>query len=80
MITIQSESISNFRNNYNAVLQRLTKGPVLLLQYSDVAGVLLSKEEWNAERIITAIAALPQKFRLFQEGNRTLVGRYAACN
>ena len=53
MVKIQTESISNFRNNYSIVLERLNAGPLLLMQHSKVAGVLLSQEEWNAisERI-----------------------------
>jgi PHD/YefM family antitoxin component YafN of YafNO toxin-antitoxin module len=53
MVKIQTESISNFRNNYSTVLERLHTGPLLLMQHSKVAGVLLSQEEWNAisERI-----------------------------
>ncbi len=53
MVKIQTESISNFRNNYSTVLERLNTGPLLLMQHSRVAGVLLSQDEWNAisERI-----------------------------
>lgn len=47
MIKIQTESISNFRSNYSTVLERLNAGPLLLMQHSKVAGVLLSQEEWN---------------------------------
>ena len=53
MNKLQTESISTFRNNYNAALAKLAEGPVLLLQNSNLAAVLVSPEEWNAliERI-----------------------------
>ena len=48
MQRIQSESVSNFRNNYNVVLQKMSDGPVYLLQHSNLVGVLISPEAWNA--------------------------------
>jgi PHD/YefM family antitoxin component YafN of YafNO toxin-antitoxin module len=47
MNTIQTESVSRFRNYYDAVLKKLVHGPVLLLQRSTVAAVVVSPEEWN---------------------------------
>lgn len=44
---IQTESITNFRTNYREVLKRVLVAPVLLLQNSTLAGVLVSPEEWN---------------------------------
>lgn len=44
---IQTTSVSNFRNNYNEVLSQVNDGPVLLLQSSQVAAVLLAPEKWN---------------------------------
>jgi PHD/YefM family antitoxin component YafN of YafNO toxin-antitoxin module len=44
---IQTESITNFRTNYRDVLKRALIAPVLLLQKSTLAGVLVSPEEWN---------------------------------
>jgi PHD/YefM family antitoxin component YafN of YafNO toxin-antitoxin module len=47
MNTIQTESVSGFRNNYDTVLKKLIHGPLLLLQRSTVAAVVVSPEEWN---------------------------------
>jgi len=47
MNTIQTESVSGFRDKYDAVLKKLSEGPVLLLQRSRLAAVLVSHEEWN---------------------------------
>lgn len=44
---IQTESITNFRTNYRDVLKRALIAPVLLLQKSTLAGVLVSPDEWN---------------------------------
>lgn len=44
---IQTESITNFRMNYKDVLKRAVAAPVLLLQNSALAGVLVSPDEWN---------------------------------
>jgi PHD/YefM family antitoxin component YafN of YafNO toxin-antitoxin module len=47
MNAIQTESVSGFRDKYDAVLKKLSDGPVLLLQRSRLAAVLVSHEEWN---------------------------------
>ena len=47
MQTIQTESVSGFRNNYKVALTKIENGPVLLLQNSKAAAVLVSLEEWN---------------------------------
>ncbi len=47
MEKIRTASVSNFRNNYKEVLHQVQGGPVLLLQSSQVAAVLLAPEEWN---------------------------------
>lgn len=47
MQTIQTESVSGFRNNYKVALTKVESGPVLLLQNSKAAAVLVSVEEWN---------------------------------
>ncbi len=47
MTPIQTESISGFRSNYDGVLKKLSNGPVLLLQRSNLAAVLVSPVEWN---------------------------------
>lgn len=47
MQTIQTESVSGFRNNYKAALTKVESGPVLLLQNSKATAVLVSVEEWN---------------------------------
>jgi PHD/YefM family antitoxin component YafN of YafNO toxin-antitoxin module len=59
MSTIQTESVSGFRNNYDTVLKKLVNGPVLLLQRSTLAAVVVSREEWND--IQTRLAAQEQE-------------------
>lgn len=51
--TPQIETVTEFRANYKATLDKLANGPVFLLQRSDVAAVLLSRREYDAllERI-----------------------------
>ena len=44
----QFESVSNFRNNYNAVLEKLSNGPLYLLQHSSPAAVVLDPKHWDA--------------------------------
>ena len=58
MNTIQTESVSGFRDQYDAVLKKLSDGPVLLLQRSRLAAVLVSHEEWN--RIAIKLKRLEQ--------------------
>jgi prevent-host-death family protein len=47
MSTIQTESVTGFRNNYEAVLKKLVNGPILLLQRSTLAAVVVSASDWN---------------------------------
>ena len=51
--TPQIETVTEFRANYKATLDKLVNGPVFLMQRSDVAAVLLSRHEYDAllERI-----------------------------
>lgn len=48
MSIVQTESVSGFRSNYEAILKKLVKGPVFLLQRSSLAAILVSPQEWNA--------------------------------
>lgn len=48
MRTPQIETVTEFRANYKATLDKLANGPVFLLQRSDVAAVLLSRSEYDA--------------------------------
>ena len=43
----QTEAISNFKNRCDEVLTKLNQGPVLLLQRSQPAAVLVDPEQWN---------------------------------
>lgn len=43
----QTETISNFKNHDAEVLTKLQQGPVLLLQGSQPAAVLVDPAEWN---------------------------------
>ena len=47
MNQLHTASVSGFRNSYKDVLQQVTVGPVLLLQNSKLAAVLISPKEWN---------------------------------
>jgi PHD/YefM family antitoxin component YafN of YafNO toxin-antitoxin module len=47
MNAIRSESITKFRDTYKTVLQQVKREPVLLLQNSQVAAVLVDPEQWN---------------------------------
>ncbi len=44
----QFESVSNFRNHYSTILQKLAEGPLYLIQYSSPAAVLIDPKQWNA--------------------------------
>jgi PHD/YefM family antitoxin component YafN of YafNO toxin-antitoxin module len=48
MSPVFSESVSKFRDNYATVLKQVEQGPVLLLQNSKVAAILVAPEQWNA--------------------------------
>ncbi|MFN8493211.1 MAG: type II toxin-antitoxin system prevent-host-death family antitoxin [Caldilineaceae bacterium] len=55
MNTIHSESVSTFRNHYREVLAKVqADGPILLLQNSQVAAVLVSLEQWNAQQNVSS--------------------------
>lgn len=43
----QTETISNLKNNQMAVLAKAGKRPLLLLQNSKPAVVMVAPEEWN---------------------------------
>jgi PHD/YefM family antitoxin component YafN of YafNO toxin-antitoxin module len=58
MNPIQTESVSGFRDHYDDVLKQLNDGPVLLLQRSRLAAVLVSHEKWN--RIAAKLKRLEQ--------------------
>lgn len=53
MKTPQLESVTDFRTNYKATFDKLSNGPVFLLQRTDIAAVLLSRLEYDTllERI-----------------------------
>jgi|LakMenE18May11ns_1017448.scaffolds.fasta_scaffold9957487_10 hypothetical protein len=48
MNQLQTEPITQLQRNYNIVLDRLPVGPVMLLQRSALAAVMVSPEQWNA--------------------------------
>jgi PHD/YefM family antitoxin component YafN of YafNO toxin-antitoxin module len=48
MNQLQTEPITQLQRNYNVVLDRLPAGPVMLLQRSALAAVMVSPEQWNA--------------------------------
>lgn len=43
----QMESVTSLRNNYNALIARLSEGPIVLSQHAKGAAVLVSIEQWN---------------------------------
>ena len=74
MNAIYTESISDFRNNYDAALKKLAQGPVLLLQRSKPAAVLVEPESWN--QIAEEMQALcAQVERLTEERWDKLLGQ-----
>lgn len=48
MVQLQSEPITQLQRIYRSILQRLAKGPVMLLQRSSMAAIMVSPEQWNA--------------------------------
>lgn len=58
MMKPQFESVSNFRNHYTKILQKLTDGPLYLLQYSSLAVVLVDPQQWDA--ILDRLARLEE--------------------
>ena len=50
MNIIQSEAVSSFRDHYKAIFKQLERGPVLLLQNSKVAAVLVDPAQWNRQQ------------------------------
>jgi prevent-host-death family protein len=67
MNLVRAESVSNFRTHYREVLTKVqTEGPVLLLQNSQVAAVLVSAEEWNIQQ------RRLRQFELLAEAKRIL--------
>ena len=69
MNTIQSESITNFRSKYRSTLCLLANGPVMLIQQSQVAAVLISPDEWNQLQHYKRLAELDEQLRMVQQGN-----------
>ena len=43
----QTEPISNFKNDQTGVLHKIKNGPVVLIQYSKPAAVLVDPQQWN---------------------------------
>lgn len=68
MNTIQTESVTGFRNNYKEVLQRVATSPVMLLQQSRVAAVLVSADEWNQLQRYKNLAILDEQSKRVQQG------------
>lgn len=66
MNLIQSEAVSTFRDRYKSIFKQLDRGPVLLVQNSKVAAVLVSPQQWNAQQ------AELQRLRLLNEAKRVL--------
>ncbi|MCB0186460.1 MAG: type II toxin-antitoxin system Phd/YefM family antitoxin [Caldilineaceae bacterium] len=44
---METRPVSEMNRNPNAILELLASGPVVLMQRSTPAGVLVSPEEWN---------------------------------
>jgi len=45
----QIASVTEFRNNHVAVLQKLGNGPVILAQHSQPVAVIVTPEQWNEQ-------------------------------
>ncbi len=48
MYVLPAESVTRFRDTYKTVLLQGKKQPVLLLQHSQIAAVLVDPDQWNA--------------------------------
>ena len=59
LILAQTEKISTLKTSYESVLAKLTKGPVLLMQRSKPAAVVVSVAEW--ERASRRLAELEER-------------------
>jgi len=70
MSVVRSESVSNFRVHYRDILPRVKKeGPILLIQRSEVAAVLVSIDEWNQLQRLKHVNLLDEQSKLVQQGN-----------
>jgi PHD/YefM family antitoxin component YafN of YafNO toxin-antitoxin module len=68
MNTIQTESVTGFRNNYNKTLKQVASGPVMLIRQSQVAAVLISPDEWNQLQRYKQLAILDEQSKLVARG------------
>lgn len=66
---IQSESVTGFRIKYKEVIKKAAISPVLLLQNSQVAAVVVSPGEWNQLQHYKRIALLDEQSKLVQQGD-----------
>ena len=75
MFRFQTDTITSMQKNYNLVLDKLSKGPVLLLQRSTMAAVMIDPEQFNAmtEELsrLRRIVAADKDFAAIAAGNYT---------
>ena len=70
-------NVTELRNDYNALIARLSEGPVVLAQHSKPAAVLVSPVEWNATaQLIEDLQAQLSRERRLRLSNQ----RYAAMH
>jgi len=66
---IQSESVSGFRIKYKEIIKKAAVSPVLLLQHSQLAAIVISPDEWNQLQRYKRIALLDEQSKLVQQGS-----------
>ncbi len=69
MENLQSESVTSFRERYKETIGRTATGPVLLLQNSKIAAVLVSPDEFIQLQRYKRIALLDEQSKLVAQGN-----------
>lgn len=69
MDQIQSESVSGFRIKYKEIIKKAATSPVLLLQHSHVAAVVISPDEYNQLQRYKKLAILDEQSKLVGQGH-----------
>ncbi len=69
MENLQSESVTSFRERYKETIGRTAAGPVLLLQNSKIAAVLVSPDEFNQLQRYKKLALLDEQSQLVKQGH-----------
>jgi len=74
----QMASVTDLRNDYNALLRRLSEGPIVLSQRSKPAAVLVSPTEWDqTAQLIKELQAQLSRERRLRLSNQRYTARMA---